>query len=284
VLIFIGGLVRVSGAGLGCPDWPRCFGGWIPPTGIADLPKDVNPATFNFALAWIEYANRLAGVVVGFLMVGVLIQAWRTAKNDRRIVVSSTVCALLVAIQGWLGSVVVSSRLEHYMISLHMGLALVLIGVLIYLLRRVDVKLVVPAEVSAHPAFERRLLAVLGLTLVQIVIGTEVRGEVESIRNTFPLLSDLDLVARLGDMVSLHSILGVAMVLASWYVAAHVFNDYSHLKSSAWLLVGLVLLQMILGMAMFSAGVLPYLQVVHLWTASIYFGSLTHIFVSIRER
>ncbi len=57
--IFMGGLVRVSGAGLGCPDWPKCFGRWFPPTSLSQLPPEIDPSLFNLTLAWIEYINRL---------------------------------------------------------------------------------------------------------------------------------------------------------------------------------------------------------------------------------
>ena len=67
-LILVGGLVRASGAGLGCPDWPRCFGSWIPPASAADLPPQFDPALFNPTLMWTEYLNRLLGVTVGFLI------------------------------------------------------------------------------------------------------------------------------------------------------------------------------------------------------------------------
>ena len=68
LLIFIGGLVRVSGAGMGCPDWPKCFDRWIPPTNVDQLPDHIDPALFNIVLAWIEYCNRLFGVFVGLFI------------------------------------------------------------------------------------------------------------------------------------------------------------------------------------------------------------------------
>ena len=65
ILIFVGGMVRVAGAGMGCPDWPKCFDRWIPPTSIEQLPDHIDPAKFNIVLAWIEYGNRLFGALVG---------------------------------------------------------------------------------------------------------------------------------------------------------------------------------------------------------------------------
>ena len=68
LLIFIGGLVRVSGAGMGCPDWPKCFGRWIPPTSLSQLPDYIDPEKFNLVLAWVEYLNRLFGALVGLII------------------------------------------------------------------------------------------------------------------------------------------------------------------------------------------------------------------------
>ena len=80
-LIFLGGLVRVSGAGLGCPDWPKCFGRWIPPLNVRQLPADFDPQLFNFTLAWIEYINRIVGMLVGLL---ILISAILAIVHYRR--------------------------------------------------------------------------------------------------------------------------------------------------------------------------------------------------------
>ena len=82
-LIFIGGLVRVSGAGLGCPDWPKCFGRWIPPISARQLPIDIDPSLFNFTLAWIEYINRMIGVFVGLSILLTAILALRYFRNNK---------------------------------------------------------------------------------------------------------------------------------------------------------------------------------------------------------
>src|SRR5262249_9570821 len=84
-LIRVGGFVRASGAGLGCPDWPRCFGSWIPPSSADQLPAQFDRALFNPALMWTEYLNRLLGVIVGFLILGTVISAVRNQRHDRRV-------------------------------------------------------------------------------------------------------------------------------------------------------------------------------------------------------
>ena len=76
-LILVGASVRASGAGMGCPDWPTCFGQWIPPTNEAQLPGNYQEiyaelgyrdTQFNVVKTWTEYANRLIGVTIGFLI------------------------------------------------------------------------------------------------------------------------------------------------------------------------------------------------------------------------
>jgi len=74
-VIIAGGVVRTTQSGMGCPDWPKCFGRWIPPTNASELPPDFEKYlrkqdidhTFNVYHTWIEYFNRLLGALLGFL-------------------------------------------------------------------------------------------------------------------------------------------------------------------------------------------------------------------------
>lgn len=94
IVILMGGIVRASGAGMGCPDWPTCFGQWIPPTEEAQLPANYHEiyaqrgyqnTQFNPVKTWTEYSNRLVGVSIGFL---IFLTAWSSRiflKSDKTI-------------------------------------------------------------------------------------------------------------------------------------------------------------------------------------------------------
>ncbi len=77
LLILAGGIVRSTGSGMGCPDWPKCFGRFIPPTNVAELPlhyeviyqdKLHGEVLFNPTKTWIEYINRLIGALTGLIV------------------------------------------------------------------------------------------------------------------------------------------------------------------------------------------------------------------------
>jgi len=147
LLIFVGGFVRATGSGLGCPDWPKCWGCWWPPNTLdkVDLPsvleefRDKRPdlgeedliRLFNPTHLWIEYYNRLLGVLVGFAILLTLILSIRLRKDRPRLFWGSLVAFLFVGFQGWLGGVVVKSKLMPGMISLHLICAIILFCLLI---------------------------------------------------------------------------------------------------------------------------------------------------------
>ena len=131
LLIAVGGLVRASGAGLGCPDWPRCFGSWIPPASAADLPPGFDPAQFNPTLMWTEYLNRLLGVTVGFVILAATVSAWRHHRREPRILWPVVAAVLLTGFQGWLGGRVVAHDLAAWIVTVHMLVALVIVALLL---------------------------------------------------------------------------------------------------------------------------------------------------------
>ncbi len=155
LLIFTGGLVRVTGSGLGCPDWPKCFGRWMPPTSISQLPPDLDPAQFNFTLAWIEYLNRLFGVFTGLLILVAAILALKHFSRTIRIILPAVLAALLVAYTGWQGGRVVESELESTLVSVHALFAILIAALLLYVAQQIHYVLN-PAAEAAEPVGTRR--------------------------------------------------------------------------------------------------------------------------------
>ena len=191
-LILVGASVRASGAGMGCPDWPTCFGQWIPPTSEAQLPSNYNEiyaelgyadTSFNVVKTWTEYANRLIGVSIGILIFITVLISWTLRHYDSVIFKASGAAFLMVGFQGWLGARVVASNLQPGMITLHMLMALAILGTLLFALAQSRRGIMAAQSVSQiDTRFEKWLYLVLCLTVVQIAIGSQVREMTDFIR------------------------------------------------------------------------------------------------------
>lgn len=215
-VIVAGALVRMTGSGMGCPDWPKCFGYYIPPTDIKELTwspgrtfekgqviiKDEalwvantdfttgnsfdqshwrpytkhDYAIFNPMHTWIEYLNRLCGALAGiavFVMAIFSVPFWKTNK---KITLLSWLVVFLMGFQGWLGATVVYSVLNPIKITLHMVVALVIVAIMLFIVREAAGK--IQAFRKDH-LFQNMLWVSLLLTLIQVVLGTQVRQFVD---------------------------------------------------------------------------------------------------------
>src|SRR5258707_6724444 len=112
-----GGLVRFSGSGLGCPDWPLCHGRPYPP---AD------------AHAIIEYSHRAVGTVTGLLIIATVVLAWVVFRTRRPLVAWIATASLIGVVgEGALGGVVVANELQPWLVVVHLGLAMMILGFLV---------------------------------------------------------------------------------------------------------------------------------------------------------
>ena len=80
-LILVGGFVRITESGDDCPDWPKCYGSWIPPITIQDIPEKFNPTQDKVYGAWIEYFNRMVGVILGLSMLYTFFKSFYVFKT-----------------------------------------------------------------------------------------------------------------------------------------------------------------------------------------------------------
>ena len=186
-LVFVGGVVRSTGAGMGCPDWPKCFGLWIPPTHISEVPdkywsdplSSVNgQIIFNPVKTWIEYVNRLIGVVIGFaiflqFVFSFLYSPTTLAKRF------SLLSLLLVLFEGWLGSKVVSTDLKPLVISLHLFVALILGFSLLAALFYASNRKIAVSAFKNGKSVKWVLWLTSFLIFLQFFLGTEVRSQVD---------------------------------------------------------------------------------------------------------
>jgi cytochrome c oxidase assembly protein subunit 15 len=192
-LVLIGGVVRSTGAGMGCPDWPKCFGLWIPPTSISEIPLKFwdNPLSsahgkiiFNPIKTWTEYLNRLLGVLIGIAILVQAVLSLFAARNGKSRFFSF-LSLVLVIFQGWLGSRVVSTDLKPVVISLHLLVALFIGLSLLAALFFSEVK----PKLDSPYVSSRFLKSLVFITsfclLIQFFLGTEVRSQVDVLFREF---------------------------------------------------------------------------------------------------
>jgi cytochrome c oxidase assembly protein subunit 15 len=284
VLIFVGGLVRASGAGLGCPDWPRCFGSWIPPASAAGVPAEFDASQFNPTLMWTEYLNRVLGVAVGFLILATLVSAIRHHRRERRILWPTLAAFLLVGFQGWLGGVVVERELAAWVVTLHLLVALVIVSLLLY----ATVYAFFAGFGGLPDATARRRLVVgtallIAITLVQVTLGAQVRGGIDDAmaRGT----PRAQVLAGIGAFDWWHRETAVAVLVATLAVLLMARRRHARerpLMLAAYLMSGLAIAQILLGVTMAYVSLTPPLQVGHLTASSLLLGTQTVLFLLAR--
>jgi heme a synthase len=272
LLIFIGGLVRATGAGLGCPDWPRCFGLWIPPTSVAGLPDAYDPEQFNVFKTWMEYVNRLVGVLVGFLILLTFVFSVRHMRRTPSVFAGATAALLLVLFQGWLGGQVVQSGLQSGMITIHMVVAVLILNVLVWTwFRSVKERVRYSLGSRARRNLIVTLFVLLTVIIVQVVFGSQVREALEMVKAVYPGMDRNLRMEQVGSIDMIHrtfSWLVLAFVLLFQYLAIRHGGE-TPLPFLAGLTTAAALLQMLLGAALVYLGIPPAAQVFHLWIAAI---------------
>jgi cytochrome c oxidase assembly protein subunit 15 len=276
-LILVGGLVRASGAGLGCPDWPRCFGGWIPPASVADLPPQFDPALFNPELMWTEYLNRLLGVAVGFLILATTISAWRHHRREPRILWTTIAAFLLVGFEGWLGGRVVAYGLTPWIVTAHLMVALIIVQLLLYATYASGA-----AGAAGATGASRAVAVLIGVTLLQVGFGTQVRERIDAARDA-GIARDLAL-GTVGRLDYLHRDLAFAVLAGSAILTLWLWSRRSAVLGWSFVVLALALLQVGLGIFMAYGALLPAAQVGHLTLASLMLGAQTVLWLTSRRR
>jgi len=310
MVILAGGIVRSTGSGMGCPDWPKCFDQYIPPTAVDQLPADYKvkyvaervaknekfaktldklgkkhladqirhdksillPEEFNPAKTWTEYLNRLAGAVTGFFMLALAIYSFAYRKIAKRIIVLSILNLVVVGFQGWLGSIVVSTNLLQWIVTVHMLLALVILAIQVYTYAYAQQlskeKVVV---ISKMTWLKLLIVGAIAISILQIVLGTEVR---EAISKNLLNQQRETWVGKVGDVFSYHRDLAILVAILNVLIYKIVMDKFGGKATELRVgnsIVIVLIVQVLSGLLLSNFALPPFAQAIHILFSTLLF-------------
>jgi cytochrome c oxidase assembly protein subunit 15 len=314
LLILIGGIVRATGSGMGCPDWPKCFGLLVPPTqeseirfnttasyekGMMVIENDTlwvskikhagsqgfiranwmkypkhDYAVFNVFQTWTEYLNRLFGALTGLFVFITLLLALSLIKSHTVFFVFSLLLLLLTGFQGWLGALVVDYHLAPLRITVHMITALAMVALLVLMQARLSP--VTKASASGMTPF---IYGFLFLLVLQVVFGTQVRQEVDVWMKGLVNIPE-NWTEHLSNIFNLHRLMAALLFFLGvfiFYRSAGLVNA-THERN----LLILLAFEGLAGMILSGLTLPNLLQPIHLLFSALLFGTAFRLALSVK--
>jgi heme a synthase len=283
LVIIAGGIVRMTQSGMGCPDWPKCFGMWVPPTNASQLPdnytsylkqQDIDH-TFNVYHTWTEYINRLIGALLGFLLIIQL--GWGIAlfwKKNKTIVWFCLATVLLTGFQGWLGKRVVDANLATAKITTHMLVALIIaiLALTIVYLQKTN-SAIANKKVKTLAGFALLLLT------VQIILGTGVREQIDAISKSLQYTNRNFWIEKLDFIFYIHRSFSLLIAALCLYMYVQ-FKKTNTIHNGIKLVIINVFAEIIIGIIMAYASIPAIAQPLHLLFSTGLFVSLFYCWLS----
>jgi cytochrome c oxidase assembly protein subunit 15 len=320
VLILAGGVVRSTGSGMGCPDWPKCFGQYVPPTSISELPANYKkvyadkrleknqkfakmldvfgysqlamrirndrsilvPEEFNSARTWTEYINRLIGAISGIFLLLCAVYSFKYWSSSKLIVFLSVFNLILVGFQGWLGSIVVSTNLVAWIVTVHMLIALAILAISIatYHMAKVQGRY----KVQRKPFIAIVTLLVLAMSILQITFGTEVREKIDAVASHLEGSYRSTWVEKAGDIFAQHRDVAVIVLVLNVVLYALIrksFNRHSIQQQLMSFTFLMIMLQIVTGIFLSYWSLPPFAQASHIVLASLVFGAQFYLLLNL---
>ena len=309
LIIVAGAIVRMTGSGMGCPDWPKCFGLVIPPTSIDQIQWDSGKnfsegqmiifeeqlwsakndfvsgdvysqnnwtlytrhdyASFNPAHTWTEYVNRLIGAISGLFTFLMLLMSFRYWEAKRKIVYLSALVVFLMGFQGWLGARVVYSVLQPAQITIHMLMALVIVTFMVYLISEIPKSNKKPSYIY-DKGLKRILMVAIVLSFIQIALGTQVRQLIDEISSSFDYGQRELWLGLVGSTFVIHRSFAIVLMLVN---ALLFWRNYK--LNLGFKLVNavftVVLIEIISGVTLAYFDMMAIMQPVHMVVATVLF-------------
>ncbi|CAM1360151.1 COX15/CtaA family protein [Tenacibaculum xiamenense] len=320
-LIFLAGsVVRMTGSGMGCPDWPKCFGYYIPPTSEEQITWHPNSsykkgmiivkdealfvaesdlttgksfnasnwekytkhdyAKFNKYHTWTEYINRLASVLAGFVFLFLVYAASKFWKENKTIPLLAYTAFFLMLFEAWLGKTVVDTNLKPTIITIHMVAGLVIIALLLWL--HFIVRESKEHTVKYNSLFSKLLIASVVFSLVQIALGTQVRQFIDQQVKLHGFENKEYSLMDPNFKFYFHRSFTIAIVLVN--LGMFYLNQIKDLgyKLVNWI-VFLIFLETITGILMYYADFPLGTQATHLLAGAILFGLQFYLWLQSRK-
>ena len=269
-LVTLGGIVRVTDSGLGCPDWPLCHGRLIPPGEYHVL---------------IEYSHRMVASIVGMLVLASAAMAWWKLRDAHRVLIPLTIAVPLVGLAAWLGRNAVLSELDPTTVTVHLATAQVIFAMLLTAWiwsRPAQTDGAVTSSSGSHGAdrrFRFLTLAAAAATFVVLLSGSYAVGRgAGTVCPSWPLCdSGLIPNVSLGWVHMAHRALsGAAAVLVVWvaHVAWRSRRSSPAMGPVSLLAAGLLVVQITVGAANPWFDFVPTVRAIHLSLATALWGSV----------
>jgi cytochrome c oxidase assembly protein subunit 15 len=314
LVVIAGSFVRITGSGMGCPDWPKCFGQWVPPTTDQYLPTDYKDIysqkrekkiikfakflnvlglkkeskqlledksllveqAFNVKKTWTEYINRLFGVLAGFGVLFVFAGSVLFYRK-RNLVILSSLNLFLLIVQAWFGSIVVATNLVPWTITVHLLLALVIILIQFLIIRIVSNKAKIKLKLNSSMRYLIWISFVI--TFIQMFLGTQVREYIDQL--TIQGFGRETWTEKLGISFFIHRsfswLVLIFLVIITWL-------NYKGTRSKLIFLSFLVLaLELISGVLLAYAEMPGLVQTSHLLFACILLGTLFYTILKMEK-
>ncbi len=305
LVVLAGSVVRMTGSGMGCPDWPKCFGYYIPPTDIEQvlwhphhevekgqmivhdealwIAKSTfttgdqliisnwekytrhDYAIFNPAHTWTEYINRLVGAFTGLPVLLTFVLSFFFLRKKVWIPLFATLSLFTLGFEAWLGKLVVDGNLVPNQITIHMFGALALVAFLLILIRLIKGK----ADNYVMGKVEVGvMIAVLAMTLLQVYMGTAVREEVDIIAHSGVARSSW--VDSLSVIFKVHRSFSILVLALNGYLLWKLKIISGKLNLIVW--ASILVFEILLGIGLTYLSFPSFMQPLHLLSAFVLFG------------
>jgi cytochrome c oxidase assembly protein subunit 15 len=257
----------------------------VPPYEVSEIPAtffekhpDYQAIEFNAFQTWVEYLNRLTGAVIGLFAFATAILSLGFWRKDKRITVLSIGAMLLTGFEGWLGKLVVDQNLAGGMVTIHMLVAMIILALLITAVYLADAhrKDYPPRVMKVSTGFAVLSISVLVLTLVQILIGTQVREEVDAVAIAMGNADRETWVDQLGFTYSIHKVLWIVVsgLIVVWVQKLlQISKGESRIRIFAFVLLGGLGAEVLLGIILGNFALPALAQPLHLFLASLIFAA-----------